>query len=101
MVKLRLENIQSRISNKRGVLSSNAGITWNLEDMDFSNKELAQFGLQKDVLGLFELLEHIYPILLSTTNKNNNNLGDNKTNNNGQHNVMVIDQEGSDTREVR
>ena len=59
MVKLRLENIQSRISNKRGVLSSNAGITWNLEDMDFSNKELAWIGLQKGVLGLPKPLKNI------------------------------------------
>ena len=45
VVKLRLENIWSGVSNKRGVLSSDVGVTWNLEDIDFFNKELAQIGL--------------------------------------------------------
>ena len=71
-------------------MSSNAGITQNLEDVDFSDKELAQIGLQKGVLGLPELLGCVHPVLLSTTNKNNNS-GDNKTNNNEQCDVMVVD----------
>ena len=89
-VKLRLENVQSGVSDKRGVLSSNAGITQNLKDVDFSDKELAQIGLQKGVLGLPELLGCVHSVLLSTTNKNNNS-GDNKTNNNEQCDVMVVD----------
>ena len=68
--------------------------------MDFSNKELVWIGLQKDVLGFPELLGCIYPILLSIINKNNN-LGDNKINNNRQYNVMVVDQESGNAREVR
>ena len=40
-------------------------------------------------------------MLLSITNENNNNSGDNETNNNGQCDVMVVNQEGGDTREVR
>ena len=92
--------MQSGISDKRGVLSSNAGIAWNLEDVDFSDKELAQIRLQKGVLGLPKLLGCIHPVLPSTTDKNNNS-GDNKTNGNKQHDVMVVDQEGGDTRKVR
>lgn len=41
VVKLRLENMWSGVSDKRGVLSSDAGVAWNLEDIDFSDEELA------------------------------------------------------------
>ena len=82
------------------MLSRDAHVAQNLADMDFSDKELAQVRLQKGVLGLPELLGCIHPVLPSTTDENNNS-GDNKTNSNGQCNVMVVDQEGGDAREVR
>ena len=53
------------------------------------------------MLGLSKPLGCVYSMLLSITNENNNNSGDNETNNNGQCDVMVVNQEGGDTREVR
>lgn len=82
------------------MLSGDACITQNLADVDFSDKELAQVGLQKGMLGLPEPLGCVHSVLPSVAS-NNNNLGGINTNGSRQHDVIVVGNKGGDTREVR
>ena len=92
--------MQSRVSDKKGVLSGDAHITQNLMDVDFSDEELAQVGLQKGVLGLPEPLGCVCSVLPSVASDNNNS-GGIDINGSGQCNVIAVGNKGEDTREVR